>query len=210
MISRKRTTRTKATRTASARRRTGDGRQEAAEAGVEDIAGEARVAGSHRPPPQLVADSLREPLIRIARTRPPSTLPRPRPDRLGRHVGKRATNEDRAPESNKAERHGHGHDVPGDRGQQLSDPASILVVPQQKAVCPSTGTRSNVGRRTPIATSAYLSDPSGRDAERGSGRAGAARGADSQSTAPELKLHCLNADKPLMELVVEALQERLD
>ena len=74
------------------------------------------------------AVSLREPLIRIARTRPPSTLPRPHPDRLARHVGKRATDEDRTPESNKAERHGHGRNVPGDRGQQLSDPASILVL----------------------------------------------------------------------------------
>ena len=26
----------------------------------------------------------------------------------------------------------------------------------------------------------------------------------------ELKLHCVSADKPLMEFVVEALQERLD
>jgi hypothetical protein len=47
-----------------------DGGQEAAQAGVEDIAREPRVAGRHRPPPQLVAVSL-PPLIRITRARSP-------------------------------------------------------------------------------------------------------------------------------------------
>src|SRR4029077_5964745 len=61
-----------------------DSGQEAAQAGVEDIAPEARVARSQRPPPQLVAVSLLEPLICIARharfrpVRPRAwSLPRP-------------------------------------------------------------------------------------------------------------------------------------
>src|SRR5262245_47411602 len=44
-----------------------EGREEAAPAGVADIPRKARAAGSHRPPPQLVAVPLLEPLIRTAR-----------------------------------------------------------------------------------------------------------------------------------------------